>query len=281
MNISNIIISILLALLPALFWLTVYYKKDYRDPEPKKVIAKTFLMGAVVALPFLCLRFLLPKLGINSLILEGVTTVIIFAALEEIAKLSASIFTVTRNHLAFNQIIDGVVYGVTAALGFAFVENMVYFIEFMKGGASTQSMIYMTAFRSLGTMLAHTLFSGLAGLIWAYAYFSKKIAPFHKKSLIAFELKDFINTEVLSLHILRRNILTAHPSRRGGHEKKIMILEGVILATFFHSIFNLTTTLQILGQTLTFLLVPFIMGLLLYVFYLFEKKFNQKMFHVV
>ena len=269
------------ALFPALCWLSIYYHKDYRDPEPKKAIIQTFLAGALMALPFLLLRFGVQWLNISSLVFQGLISVIIFAALEEMAKLSASIFVVTRHRLEFNQVIDGMIYAVTAALGFAFVENMIYLTEFLATPQETQSLLYVVAFRSLGTMLAHSLFSALAGLIWAYAYFSKQIAPFKKKHLLAFELKDFINHEILSLHIIRQNILKAHPSRRGGHEKKVLVLEGIMLATFLHIVFNLTTTFELFGKNLTFLAVPGLMGGFLYVSYLFTKKLNTKIFKVV
>lgn len=267
--------------MPALGWLALYYHRDYRDPEPKKVIAQTFLAGAAVGLPFLLLRYSILWLNLDSLIFQGITTVVIFAALEEMAKLSAAIFVVTKNKLAFNQVIDGVVYAVVAALGFAFLENTFYISSFFANTESTNLLVYMIAFRSLGTMLAHTLFSGTAGLIWAYAHFSKQITPFQKKHLLAFEVKDFVNREILSLHIIRQNILKARPSRRGGHEEKVLVLEGIILATLFHALFNIMTTFEILGKNLTFLLVPAVMGGLMYFSYLFTKRVNTKILKVV
>ena len=268
-----------LAILPAVLWLLFYYHKDYKDPEPKSILFQTFLAGALIAIPFLLLRSFLNVFTELSLIISGITAVLIFAALEEMAKLSAAIFIVSRNRVEFNQIIDGVVYTITAALGFAFVENQIYFYQFLTG--SGDGLLSVFLFRGFGTMLAHTLFSGLAGLIWAYAYFSKQISPFKQKHLLAFELKDFINHEIISLHIIRTNILKARPSRRGGHEKKILVLEGIVAATFLHVIFNLTTTFQAFGQNLTFLLVPALMGGLLYISYLFTKKMNTKILKVI
>lgn len=280
MEASSIALALLIAILPALFWLTIYYKKDAKDPEPKKTILKTFIAGALVALPFLGLRYLLEYMGASSLLIQGISGVVAFALMEEMAKLAASIFVVMRRPKVFNQVIDGVMYAVTAALGFAFVENAIYFSE-MLTGASGSELMYSIAFRSVGTMLAHTLFSAMAGLIWAYAYFSKKISPFQQKHLLAFEARDFINKEILSLHILRNNILKARPSRRGGHEKKVLVLEGIIFATFLHVIYNLTTTFQVFGHSLTFLLVPAIIGAFLYISFLFTKRLNTKIFQVV
>lgn len=279
MNFRSIVIALALSIIPALSWLTFYYKKDYRDPEPKSTIFDAFLAGMVAAIPFLAMKLLMAKIPNLNAIVVGLSSVILFAALEEVAKLAASIFVVTHHKMDFNQVIDGVVYAVTAALGFAFVENLFYFIQFFK--YEQQGLWTLFLFRSLGTMLAHTIFSGLAGLIWAYAYFSKQITPFQEKGLLAFRLEDLINKEILSLHIIRTNILKAEPSKRGGHEKKILVLEGLVAATALHVVFNLTTTYEIFGQSLTFLLVPVIMGGLLYTSYLFTKKLNTQIYKVV
>lgn len=279
MDFSTPIIATLLAVLPAIFWLAFYYKKDYRDPEPMSAIFQTFLAGCVVAIPFLVLKLLIAQIPHLGAAFTGITAILLFAALEEMAKLTASIFVVMRHRLDFNQVIDGVVYAVTAAIGFAFVENLFYFIQFLNSGQD--GLLGVFVFRSFGTMLAHTLFSGLAGLIWAYAYFSKQISPFSQKHLLAFELRDFLNREMLTLHILRKNVLRARPSERGGHEKKMLVMEGMVAAILLHSIFNTATTLQIFGQSLTFLLVPAIMGGLFYVSYWFTKKLNVRILKVV
>ena len=281
MNIYKIALGLVLLLLPALFWLCIYYLKDYRDHEPKKVIIQTFLLGMLAAIPFLGIRFLIQYINISSILFTGIFSVFIFAAMEEIAKLSASIFVVTHHRIDFNQIIDGVVYAATAALGFAFIENIIYLKDFMISGGNIGSSFYIIAFRSFGTMLAHTLFSSVAGLIWAYAYFSKRITPFQKKHLLAFELKDFINREILTLHIIRQNILKSRASRRGGHEKKILVLEGFVLATFLHATFNIMTGAELFGQNLTFLVVPGIIGGFVYISYMFTKRVNNKIFEVV
>ncbi len=276
----NIAITIFIALFPALCWLYFYYKKDAKDPEPKKVIFLTFIMGAVAAFPFLALRYFLPLTSLEHFLMTGVKSIFLFAAFEEIAKLTASILVTQRYRKSFNQLIDGVVYTVTAALGFAFIENFQYFLLF-QGELFTSEWMSLILFRGIGNMLAHTIFSGLAGLIWAYAVFSKKITPFHKKHLLAFEIKDFINREILSLHIIRRNILMAHPSRRGGHEKKVLVLEGLVLAALLHALFNVLVSYEVLGRNVTFTVVPLLIGGFLYILYLFNKKYNQKIFKVV
>jgi len=281
MDLTTFLTAGLFAILPALFWLSLYYHKDYRDKEPKAIILQTFLAGIVAGIPFLILRHVMMLIDIQSLFFQGAMSVILFALLEEMAKLSAAIFIVTRHKMDFNQIIDGVIYAISAALGFAFIENMFYISSFLMSNSDMADLAYFVAFRSFGTMLAHTFFSGIAGLIWAYAYFSTQISPFQQKHILAFELKDFINHEILSLHIIRNNILKARPSRRGGHEKKILVLEGVILTSLLHMLFNYLTTVEVFNTNLSFLLVPLIMIGFLYISYLFTKKLNQKILKVV
>jgi RsiW-degrading membrane proteinase PrsW (M82 family) len=279
MNFATLIIAILTAFVPAVGWVVFYARKDYRDPEPMAALFQTFLAGAVVAIPFLGLRVLFEKIPDLGAAFTGISAVFLFAVLEEVAKLVAAIFVVERHRVDFDQVIDGVVYAVTAALGFAFVENVFYFIQFLKSGSEGFLPIFL--FRSFGTMLAHTLFSGVAGLVWAYAYFSKQIAPFSKKRLLSFELEDLINHEILTLHILRSNVLLAKPSRRGGHEKKILVMEGMVAASLLHASFNLATTFQPQGKSMAFLLVPTLMAGIFYSSFLFTKKMDIKILRVV
>ena len=281
MDIKNLIIAFPFAIIPALCWLFIYYKKDKFDPEPKKIILQTFFVGAAISFPFIFLRHVILWLNIGPLFFNETANLFLFAILEEMAKISAAIYVVTNHKMQFNQVIDGVVYAVTAALGFAFMENLFYLASFPNIHENILDFTYIMAFRSLGTMFAHTLFSGIAGLIWAYAYFSTQISPFNKKNLLAFEIKDWFNKEILSLHIIRKNILKAMPSRRGGHEKKVLVLEGMMLAIFLHIIFNFTTAFQVFGKNMTFLIVPVLMIGFLYISYLFTKRLNTKILRVV
>ena len=281
MSVSAWVTAFLFAFVPALCWLAVYRLKDRKDPEPKRMIARTFFGGALMAVPFLLLRQLFPMISTDPLLVTGVKGALVFALFEEAAKLSAAIWVVSRSPKVFNQIVDGMVYAVTAALGFAFVENLFYFHTFASFGFGAGQWVAVVGFRSLGTMLAHTLFSGIAGLLWGYAVFSKKITPFGKDGLLGFGWNDLVYWEAWSLHIIRRNVLIAHPSRRGGHEKKALIFEGIVLASLLHAAFNLLVTFRVGGANTSFLAVPALMGGFLYASYLFAKKRHQEIFRIV
>ncbi|HOG73405.1 MAG TPA: PrsW family intramembrane metalloprotease, partial [Methanofastidiosum sp.] len=40
-----------IALAPGIFWVWFFYKKDKYEPEPKKIIIFTFLLGVLATIP--------------------------------------------------------------------------------------------------------------------------------------------------------------------------------------------------------------------------------------
>lgn len=133
-------VLLLLALVPVLLILVSVDRQDLR-PEPRSVIWITLLLGALAAAPVA-----LVELGSDDLfadLLRDVrwgniprtlfTTFLGVALPEELAKFSV-LYLYVRRHRAFDEPMDGLVYGAAAALGFAAVENVVYVFD---GGAYT------------------------------------------------------------------------------------------------------------------------------------------------
>ena len=44
--------AFIFALSPALFWLWIWYTKDSKEKEPKKLVFRAFFFGALAILPF-------------------------------------------------------------------------------------------------------------------------------------------------------------------------------------------------------------------------------------
>ena len=42
------VISVIIALIPPLLWLTIFYRQDRLNPEPKSFVFKTMLLGALI-----------------------------------------------------------------------------------------------------------------------------------------------------------------------------------------------------------------------------------------
>ncbi|KPK73582.1 hypothetical protein AMJ87_01200, partial [candidate division WOR_3 bacterium SM23_60] len=84
-----IIILLLIALSPCLFFLWYFYHRDKYDPEPKKKILTIYLAGAIMVIPAAVLEMLLIE-GLNH-VTTGflnifVMSFIIIAPIEELTK---------------------------------------------------------------------------------------------------------------------------------------------------------------------------------------------------
>lgn len=131
------LIMIIAALLPAIVIMIYIYKKDKVEREPKRLIFRLFITGALSIIPACILEILgervlftfLPETNLLAVFLDNF---IIIALTEEFCK-QVVIKKIAWNHLAFNYRFDAVVYGVSSALGFAALENVVYVME---GGLS-------------------------------------------------------------------------------------------------------------------------------------------------
>lgn len=127
-------------ILPVFLWFTYFLSKDHCDPGPKRLMLTIFILGIGLAffaagIELIIDRFLLTiDSGVfRTFLTNGVATfplVLSFfnaAVVEELLKYSA-LKTFFYERVQFNQIADGMFYGVTLALGFSFVENTSYFI---------------------------------------------------------------------------------------------------------------------------------------------------------
>lgn len=159
-------LPIILGILPGFAWL-LFYLKDDLNPEPKKLIALTFVNGAGIA--FLALAV---QLGLKSVfdhvgVAEmSIVWLLTFAAAEELLKFWAA-YAAVHNQPDFDEPVDAMIYCITAALGFATVEN----IAVLSGGGASgfylESAFHVITFRFLGATLLHTLASGVFGYHWA------------------------------------------------------------------------------------------------------------------
>ena len=150
---------ILISFTPGLFWLWFFLRQDKIRPEPRQLIALTFLLGCVSTIPAGLGNYLF---GADAL-LEGsphllsVVTAMTFVVgpVEELCKFAAVRLGPYRS-LYFDEPVDGLVYASAASLGFASLENLFYVLEY---GPEV-----MLARAPLSTV-AHLVF----GSIWGFA----------------------------------------------------------------------------------------------------------------
>ncbi len=161
-----VVILVLIALAPCLFFLWYFYHRDKYEPEPKKLIIKIFLLGALMVIPGIIIETVLGS-GINK-ITSGILNIfimsfIIIAPTEELLKFFAVKRWIYRS-LEFDEIMDGIVYTVAASLGFATVENIIYVI--------THGVTVGIA-RALLAVPGHAFFGAIMGFYLGRAKFNR------------------------------------------------------------------------------------------------------------
>ncbi len=141
--------------LVALFWLRWFRKKDKYEKEPERLIFLAFVAGVLATVPSVLLESFLRLSGERStVVLRYLFFSFLWVAIvEEFFKYLAVRLTVYRTN-DFNEVMDGMIYMVSAALGFAATENMGYMLGFG----------YSVGFpRAILSYLAHISFSAILG----------------------------------------------------------------------------------------------------------------------
>ena len=122
-----------LAIIPGLLLIIYVYKKDKVEKEPIGLIIKIILFGVLscIAAAFLesAESAVLPKYPEGSLENALVTSFCMAALVEESVKYLAMRFG-SWNYPGFNYRFDGIVYGVSSAVGFAIYENVMYVAQY-------------------------------------------------------------------------------------------------------------------------------------------------------
>ncbi len=150
-------IAFLAGIIPSLLWLSFWLQEDKKKPEPKDVLSVVFFMGIIAVI------FVVP---IQQLIQDQITNpewkLVLWATAEEVVKYFAVIIVLYKTNLA-DEPIDWPIYMITAALGFAALENALYLITPISTGAAAVSLL-TGQLRFLGSTLLHTVTSGIVGI---------------------------------------------------------------------------------------------------------------------
>jgi protease PrsW len=196
-----LIITFLLtvAIGPALFWLIFFYRRDKYASEPLSWIVKIFLLGALITIPVVICESIA-----GILISEFALFVIVAPVIEECGKY----FVVTRyvyTTSEFNEPVDGIMYAVAAALGFATVENILYIFSIPLTELPTLfSVVFVRAVLSVP---GHALFSSIWGHSLGIAKFglprdAPKIITALAVAIVFHGLFNFLLLSILGIALL-------------------------------------------------------------------------------
>lgn len=256
----------LLAILPAIGWVLVYRYLDSRDPEPMKATLWALVGGVLSTTPVFALQFFFsayPQYDLLSLLQSSVASPLVFSALflvfvafiEEIVKAGAFLMIIRHYEKAFNQVVDGIVYAAFIGIGFAFAENIYYFSRALDAFQWSGNFMAVFSIRSFGTMLAHTLFTGLFGFYFAKAYFSPFIEKTSHDEKLWHNLKHNVK-QAIRMRATCLHLLPGRDKEPMSIKRNVMIFEGILVAIFVHFLYNGMIKLEVFGRNWTFLIVP-------------------------
>ncbi len=163
---------LLLTILPSIAIIVFFVLSD-RFREPAKEIIKVFMYGILITIPAFYFNTYLSAYYDNytnfSEALKG--SFLTAGPVEEGLKLLILYFFVYKMK-DFNEPIDGIVYGITASLGFATLEN-VYYVYFLSNYFEITS-IELALIRAFSAVPAHAAFGIAMGYFFMkYAYIKK------------------------------------------------------------------------------------------------------------
>ncbi len=170
------VIATVVAFLPAMFYLIPLVWIDRYDPEPFWLLALAFAWGALVAV---VVSFI-----VNTVIGEGTVMVAYSMGLSQVeamelgntvgAVISAPVFEEGSKGLGvlvlmiffrkyFDDILDGIVFAGVIALGFATVENVLYYGRGL-GGGGFGGLAFLFVLRGIMSPFAHVSFTAMTGI---------------------------------------------------------------------------------------------------------------------
>ncbi len=171
---TTLVFALAGGILPPLLWLWFWLKED-RHPEPRSILALTFVFGmvaVVVAVFFEKAFFLTEKwLGIEKTGGGLILLLLVWALTEEVLKYLAARFAALKRK-SFDEPVDALIYLITAALGFAALENVLFLLKAFD--LSVMSGLATTNLRFFGATLLHTATSGIVGASIAFSFFHKE-----------------------------------------------------------------------------------------------------------
>ncbi|MFN6963362.1 MAG: PrsW family glutamic-type intramembrane protease [Pyrinomonadaceae bacterium] len=171
------VVATAIAFTPAALYILPLMAIDRYDPEPFWLLAAAFAWGALVAvIVSLVVNTLFGAVvygGTGSAGLASVASAVVSAPIiEEASKGLGVVILLVFFRRYFDDILDGIVFGGVIALGFATVENVMYYgeglnraiAEFGWTSSALWSFLFLFTLRGILSPFAHVTFTSMTGI---------------------------------------------------------------------------------------------------------------------
>ena len=161
------VIAAFVAFVPAVIYILPLIWLDRYDPEPVWLLALAFAWGALVAVvvSFIVNTVIgvVVAVGVSPEAGEAVGAVISAPIFEEGSKGLGVLILLIFFRKYFDDILDGIVFAGVIALGFATVENVLYYGRAL-GGGGFDGLIVLFVLRGIMSPFAHVTFTSMTGI---------------------------------------------------------------------------------------------------------------------
>ncbi len=171
LNLSGMILAIVasfVAFIPAVIYIFPLFWLDRYDPEPFWLVACAFAWGALVAVivSFIVntgIGFVAFQITGDAQIADAIGGVISAPIFEEGSKGLGVLLLLIFFRRYFDDILDGIVFAGVIALGFATVENVLYYGRAIGGGGAA-GLAVLFVLRGIMSPFAHVTFTSMTGI---------------------------------------------------------------------------------------------------------------------
>lgn len=251
-------------LVPVALWAWLYLSRD-PSKEPRILLFFAFLVGGLTTLPVMLINSLAGSFGGNLLpwpVAAMVVPILGAALVEELCKHCGVLFVVEQDRVARDEVLDGIIYAVIGALGFAFVENVVYtWLSLWQAGSVTNDVVAVYILRSMLSMFAHTIFSGFFGYYYALGFIEPKLRAAHNQEKLNMRAMATKGVKISALGFRATSRLLRGKDDVISVNSFQLLLEGLWLGAILHMLYNLFLTWPPFGLS-PFLVVTPYLGLL-------------------
>lgn len=174
-----LLISILLAVIPAFLFAAFIYWVDRYEKEPLKMLVGVFLWGALIAGGGAFIINTLLGIGFYTVtgseaLTDLVTGSVVAPIVEESLKGLAVLLVFWRARQEFDSVVDGMVYAGITALGFAAVENAYYIYNYGWLESGWEGIGMLAFIRVVLVGWQHPFYTAFTGIGLALARLSRE-----------------------------------------------------------------------------------------------------------
>lgn len=173
---NYLLLSVIAAVLPVLLYVGLIYWVDHYEKEPAWLLSAAFLWGAIPAALLALLFNSVLSLPFYALLSERSAEMasggVIAPVVEELTKALVLFLILVVRRQELDSPLDGIIYGAMVGMGFAMVENVIYYATYFteSGAAGWNELVFV---RGVIFGLNHALYTALTGLGIALARMSR------------------------------------------------------------------------------------------------------------